>query len=160
MNGIYVKNILFIIVLVIAFGGAYALYRYNDAAAVTSEYVLPAFDPAGFKPAVCTGAQGGFEGGAYGRAYIYDGMERADYTYMESNEQQRVHYIVDRSGMRYQWNDGSSDGGRAPAHSEAWQGSRVTFFSVTCAPWWFPDASVFTVPDDVTFSDISSWKVL
>ena len=156
MNATYIKNILFVMLLIVIFGGAYAVYRYNDAAGVASEYVLSTFDPAGYKAAVCTGVQGGFEGGAYGRAYIYDGMERSDYIYAESNSQHSVHYIVDRSGMRYQWNEGSDDGGRAPNHSAAWNATRVTFFSVTCTPWWFPDASIFTVPDDVTFRDITS----
>jgi len=156
MNGTYVKNILFALLLIVAFAGAYALYRYIDAAALTSEYVLATFDPAGYKPAVCEGVQGGFGGGAFGRAYIYEGMERADYIYAESNVQYSVHYIVDRAGIRYQWNDGSSAGGRAPDSSVVWQSRDVTFFSLTCSPWWFPDASIFTLPDDVTFQDVTS----
>lgn len=149
----YLKTISFVLILVIIFGGGYLWFRNSDARALAAAYRngYTNFHPAKYKAAVCTGFEGGFEGAAVGKTYFYQGMERTDYTYFQSNIRHGVHYFVDKAGERFQWNDGSDVGGRAPATSDAWKAGGVTSSSLNCVPWWSPDPSMFTLPDGVIF---------
>ncbi len=133
------RTIVALIFIILLGLGLYAYIRYQQV----PNDINPG-DPAAFakaQPATCTFSGGSFDGSLSGTEYVANGNFRADYSGYVQGQLYSYHLIVHQDGSYGYWSDQEN----APIVIVNANGEN----GAHCSPWWWPNGSVFVIPEGV-----------
>ncbi len=146
------KTTVSILVLGVIFGGGYLAFRtYQSSSGVLDRY-MHAQQKA--PPTQCLFPGGGsFQVTVQDLIIYMDGQNmRADWTQFEAGRSMKIHAISNDNGMHYYaWGDEETNPMLVPKEQFVEIGGTSSEKEKECGPWWSPDASMFVVPDNLTF---------
>ena len=150
----YLKTFVFILILILLAGGGYVFYRFN---ASSSSNVADYFN----NGSPVTAARCTFTGSSFSAAIngvlFFDGLKlRAEWQQAVQGVLRKAHAVSLDGRMFYTWNDENDVAFTTTV--EEFLNDFIFFGIITksdCEPWWFPDGSIFSIPDEFIFRPYS-----
>ena len=150
-----------VIVVIVVSALGYLAYREWGVSRVQQLHFVD--DYSGIPPVQCVGRSSGFAGYDVGTTSFAHGLIRSDATAHGKDGISHLHMLVTKDKTFYMWNDESTDGTLLRVSKKVGPVDQKianiidlpVFVHSVCAPWVGVDESLFQMPRDVTFTDIS-----
>lgn len=148
------KTLVAFVAMVVIFAGGYYYLRAGESSLATLEAYMQ--DQVEAPATVCVVPDAGSFTGAIQNFKVYIDKQnlRADWVQLESREPQHIHVISNDNGATYYvWSD-EVQNPLIIAKDQMQKVSGVGSFKDLdgdCRPLWFPDQSLFVVPESMTF---------
>ena len=145
------KNLAFIIALIVLFGGVYVMYRYYENPSIESLKNIT--NLASIPPTTCTVSGGNFNGAVQGIVRIAHGRMSESLKLQVGADSEIMHVVLSDTdnGTMQRWVEGETQGVYS-TNLYANGPISVPVHTDNCSPLWNPDPVPFQVPVEITFN--------